>query len=118
MWMKHGVQSICNLLTDPFLYCKTFGEKPYHAGELGNPDNVFVGNVSNVRHPIERESMVFTQRIKGNGALDYLAKIAIRFATAFRVKDAQELGIALISFSSIKQCLNKASWGILRRRCI
>src|SRR5687768_3146638 len=87
MWMKHGVQSICNLLTNPFLYRKTFGEKPYHPGELGNPDDVLMSNVAHISHAVERKGMMLTQRIKGDRSLNDLAEPAVRLAAAFRFKN-------------------------------
>jgi len=100
--MQHGFQSIRNLMADPFLYSKAFGEKPYHPGKLGNSDDVFMSNVTNVRHAVEGKGMVFTQGIKRNRSLNYLAEPAIRLTTAFRIKNPQKLGITIISFGCIK----------------
>src|SRR5690349_22095301 len=102
MRMKHGVQSICNLLTNPFLYRKTLGEKPYHPGQLGNANDVLMGNVSNVRHAVERKGMVLTQRIKGDWSLNDLAEPTVRLAAAFRTKNPQKLWITVIAFSGIE----------------
>src|SRR5688572_31463698 len=100
--MQHGIQRVCNLLTDPFLYCKTFGEKPYHPGELRNSNDVLMGNVSNISHAVEGKSMMLAQRIKGDRSLYDLAKPAVRLAAAFGTKNPQKFGITIIAFCCIK----------------
>ena len=71
--MQHGLQSICNLLTDPFLHRKAFGKDPHETRQLGNADDVFVGNVTNIGIAVKWKSMVFAKRKKGDGSLQYLA---------------------------------------------
>jgi hypothetical protein len=48
VWMKYCFQCIRDLLTDPFLHCEAFGEKPNQTGQFGNANDALMSDVSNI----------------------------------------------------------------------
>ena len=115
MRMKHGFQRISDLLADPFLNGKALGEYPHQPRQFGDADNVLVGDITNISHPVERKSMVFTQSKEWDRSLNYLTKAAIRLAMTFSVKNAQKLGVAIISFRAVEKRLDKTTRSIFCR---
>ena len=54
-------------MANPFLDCKTFRKEPHQAGELGNTNDVFVSNITNIGYVIKGKSMVLAKRKNGMG---------------------------------------------------
>jgi len=63
MRFEHFLKGVSHLLTDPFLHRKAACEQPQQAGQFGQSDDVFVGNVTNVSFSIKGKNMVFAKRI-------------------------------------------------------
>lgn len=88
MRMEHGFQSVRNLLTDAFLYGETLGKESHQAGQLGNADDIFMGNVAHIRLAVKRKRMMLTKRKEGDRSFYDLAAVTVRLAMTFRIKDS------------------------------
>src|SRR5690554_3422247 len=62
---------------------------------------------------VEWERVVLTESKKGNGALDDLAEVTVRFTPALGLEDLEHLGVTLIAFCRIKERLNETPRRIL-----
>jgi hypothetical protein len=115
--MEHRLQSIGYLLPNTFLYCEAFGKQAHQARELGNTNDVLVGDVRYVGMPMKWEGMMLAQAKKVDRSLHYLAQPAVRATTTFSIKHREQLGITIITLGGIEQGPKKAlrcpqgSWG-------
>jgi len=58
MWVEHVFESVCYLLTDPFLDGEPFGEQVHEPCQLGDADDILVCDVADVGIAEEGESMM------------------------------------------------------------
>src|SRR5215216_6152240 len=87
-------------------------------GSASNADDIFVGNITDIRLAIEGQGMVLAQRKKGDGALDDLAEVTVWFAMAFCFEHFQKFRVAIITFGGIKERPNETPRRIFCRRCV
>src|SRR4030067_1344151 len=84
MRMKHVFQCVSNLMPDPFLDSEPFSKQPHQPGQLGDTDDILVGDIPDVGVTKERESGVLAQREEINWALNDLAEGTIGITPACR----------------------------------
>jgi len=58
MRMQHRVEGVRHLLPDPFLDSKPLGKQVHQPRQLGDADDVLVGDVANVRIPEKGEGVM------------------------------------------------------------
>src|SRR5260370_8019339 len=87
------------------------GEEAHQAGELGDADDVLVGDVAEVGVAEKRKGVVLAERVKGDRAFHYLTEIAVGTAIAFRREGGDQLVIALIALRGIEHRAQVAHGG-------
>src|SRR5512140_835164 len=95
--LEHPVESIRNLLPDPFLNSETFGEQMHEPCQLGDADDVFVGDVTDVRITEEGQGMMLAQGKEADWTFDHLAQMAVWFAAAFGLEGFDQLRIPVVA---------------------
>src|SRR5437764_1443892 len=100
--LKHGFQSIGDLLSDALLHSKTHGKQSYQACELGNTNNMLVSNVSHISMAVKRQGVVLTKSVKLNRPLDHLTQATVRATATFGTKHGDQLWVTLIALGRIK----------------
>ena len=58
MWMEHPFEGVRHLLPDPFLDGKSLGEQAHEPCQLGDADDIFVCDVTDVCIAEEREGVM------------------------------------------------------------
>src|SRR5207245_4141822 len=86
-----------DLASHPLLNGEPPGEETHQPGELGDADDVLVGDVTQVGVAEERKGVMLAQRMKGYRPFDHLAQVAVRTALAFRRNGSDQLVIALVT---------------------
>jgi hypothetical protein len=61
VWSDNRIQSISDLLADPFLNRQSLGEHAHKSCELGKTNDVFAGDVPNVDVTKKGQRMVLAQ---------------------------------------------------------
>src|SRR5689334_25242 len=108
MWMQHGFQRIRDLLTDPLLNRKAFRKESHETRQLGDANDVFMSDVSDIGFSIKRKGMMFTQRKKWNRSFHHLAQAAIRITVAFGIKNTQQLRVTIVAFGRVEERFDKS----------
>src|SRR2546426_10155509 len=91
MRLQHPGERVGDLPAHPFLHREAPGEKPNQTGQLGDPDDVLVGDVAHVGVPEKRKGVVLAQRVEGDGTIDHLADLAVWAAFALGGKAVTSL---------------------------
>ena len=107
-----------DLFANPLLDGEPPSEEPHEAGQLGDADDVLVGDVADVRVAEERKGMVLAERIKGNGPFNHLADLAVGAAVALGGKGGHQLGVALVAFRRVEHGAKITLGGLGRPRGI
>src|SRR6266446_1220500 len=100
--LQDARESLRDFTPEPFLNGKTPSEEPHQPGELGDADDVLVGDVAQVGVTEKREGVMLAERIEGNRAFDDLADLAVGTTFAFRREGGHQLGIALITLRRVE----------------
>ena len=76
-------------------------EQAHHPGQLGDAEDVIVGDVAEVGMAEEGQGVMLAERIEGDGSLDNLADLAVRPARAFGGERGDEVLVALVAVGGI-----------------
>src|SRR5439155_17257828 len=107
-----------DLDADTFLHGEAPGENANQARELRDPDDLLVRDVADVGMTVEREHVVFAQRVELDRSLDDLADAAVGPAVAFGRESSQEFGVALIPGRRFEKRVQVAAGSGASPRCV
>jgi hypothetical protein len=83
-------EGVGDLLAHALLNSEPPGVQPDEAGQLGDPDDLLVRDVRDVRDPVERQRRVLTQRVERDRPVDDLAEPAVGPAVALGRKGGDQ----------------------------
>src|SRR5262245_43765493 len=101
MRRKHGLEGGGDLVAHTLLYREAASEYPHQAGELGDANDVLVGDIANIGPPEEGQCVVLAERVELDRPLDDLAQMAVGLAAALRLEDSEHLGVALVAIGAV-----------------
>src|SRR4029077_13040969 len=102
MSLQDARERLCDLAAEPFLYGEAPGEETHQPRELGDADDVLVGNVTHIGMTEEGEGVMLAERVEGNRAVDHLADLAVRTTFAFGREGGHQFGIALVALRRVE----------------
>ena len=105
-------EMVGHLLAYALLNGEPPGEQSHQPGQLGDPDDLLVGDVADMGHSVKRERMVLAQREEGDGSLDDLADPAIGAAAALGREGREQLVIALVPRRGVEQSKQEPPRGV------
>src|SRR5713101_1993329 len=100
--LQDARERLGDVATEAFLNGEAPREKAQQSGELGDANDVLVGNVAQIGMTEEGEGVMLAERIEGNRAFDHLADLAVGTTFAFRREGGHQLGIALITLGRVE----------------
>src|SRR5215510_6437999 len=103
MGLHDLVEVVGHLLANALLNGEPPSEQSHEPSQLGDPDDLLVGDIADMGNSVKRERMVLAQREEGDGALDDLADPAIGAAAALSRESREQLVITLVPRGGVKQ---------------
>lgn len=103
------LQRFGELAADALLHREAAGEQPHQSGQLGQAEDVLVGDVADVRLAEERQSVVLAEGEERDGSFDDLADPAVRPSVAFGFEGGDQLLVAFVPAGGIKEGTQEAA---------
>lgn len=106
------LQEIGDLDADALLHTEATAEEVHQARELGEADDVALGDVAYVDIAVEGQHVVFAQRMEGDRPLDDLGERTGSRHMALRLEGLDEVVIPVVPFGRLKERLDEALGGV------
>src|SRR6267143_3516416 len=102
MGLQDARESLGDLAAEPLLNGEAPGEEAHQPSELGDANDVLMGDVAQVGVAEEGEGVVLAERVERNWPVNHLAQLTVGPAVALGRKRGHEFGVALVALGRIE----------------